>query len=159
MIFMAIGVVVMAVVVGGVFTGTKGSHLELKGTVLKSRTGELDEKRSIAILDFRIANPSNILFVVREVKVTVEKADGTKVEGQLVPKMNLKQVFEFNKFLGEQYNDALSIKDRVPAHGQIDRMVATSFEVPVAELDASKSATLYIQDMDGAEFQTVYKLK
>ncbi|MBV8820192.1 MAG: hypothetical protein JO022_17660 [Acidobacteriaceae bacterium] len=157
-IFMGIGLVLVICVIAAVFVGTKGAHLELNGQVLKARTGELDEKRSIAVLDFRISNPSNVLFVVRDVKVTLETAQGQKIEGLLVPKMNLKQVFDYNRFLGQQYNDALSIKDRVPAHGQIDRMVAASFDVPAADLEGGKTITLYIQDMDGAEFETVYKL-
>lgn len=148
----------MAAVVFGVFTGTKGSHLELKGQVMKARTGALDEKNSAAVIDFRISNPSNVLFLVRDVKVTLEKADGQMAEGRTVSKRDLKQLLEYNKFLGSQYNEILTVKDRVPARGQIDRMVAATFEVPQAELDQAKSLRLYIQDMDGAEFETSYKL-
>ena len=149
----------MAAVVFGVFSGTKGAHLELQGQVLKARTGALDDKTTAAILDFRIANPSKVLFMVREVKVTLEKANGETVEGRIVSKPDLRRLLEYNKFLGSQYNEILSIKDRVPAHGQIDRMVAATFEVPQAEFDQGKSLRLYIQDMDGAEFETTYKFR
>lgn len=142
-----------------VFSSHKGAHLELTGRVLKSRTGALDETHSIAVLDFRIANPSDIPFIVRDVKLTLEKAGGEKADGQLVSRMDIGQVFQFNKFLGLQFNDTLGIKDKVPAHGQIDRMVAASFEVPEKDLENAKDLVLWIQDMDGAEFETVHKLK
>jgi hypothetical protein len=151
-------VAVLALAVGLAFWGNRGSHLELQGQVLKARTGALDEQNCIAVLDFRISNPSNVSFVVRDVKVTLLKANGDKVDGDTVSKMDLNQVFAYNRFLGSQYNDGLSIKDKVPAHGQIDRMVAARFPVPQSELERGKAIVLWIQDMDGAEFETQYKL-
>lgn len=142
-----------------VLSGTKGSHLELQGKVLKTRTGGLSDSDSVAVLDFRIRNTSDIPFVVRQVKVTLEKADGEKADGNLVSKTDMQKLFQFNRFLGDPYNDALSIRDRVPPHGEIDRMVAARFELPQAELESSKTIDLWIQDMDGAEFETTSKLK
>lgn len=148
----------VGIVLFSVLSGTKGSHLELKGQVVKARTGALDDTHSIAILDFRVANPSDIPFVVRQVWVTVEKADGEKLRGDLVSKMDVNRVFEYNKFLGVQYNDPLSIKDEVTPHGQIDRMVAASFPLSQADLEKAKTIDLWVQDMDGIEFDTVYKI-
>ncbi len=149
---------VIGVAVFSIMSSTKGAHLELKGQVVKARTGALDDTHSIAVLDFRVTNPSDIPFVVRQVWVTIEQANGVKTRGDLVPKMNLAQVFQYNKFLGVQYNDALSIKDEVSPHGRIDRMVAASFPISETDLEKSKSIDLWIQDMDGIEFDTVYKL-
>ena len=159
LIFVGIALAAIAVVIAIIFSSTKGAHLELKGQILKARTGALDDKNSIAVLDFRVSNPSDIPFVVRQVWVTLEKPDGEKVRGDLVAKSDMAQVFQYNKFLGVQYNDALSIKDEVKPHGQIDRMVAASFPVPHDELEKSKSLDLWIQDLDGTEFDTVYKFK
>ena len=156
---MGIGLVVIGIVVFTVLSSTKGAHLELKGQVIKARTGALDDTHSIAILDFRVNNPSDIPFVVRQVWVTVEKSDGEKLRGDMVSKMDLSQVFQYNKFLGVQYNDALSIKDEVQPHGQIDRMVAASFPLSQANLENAKTIDLWVQDMDGIEFDTVYKMK
>jgi len=150
---------VVGAVVFTVVSSTKGSHLELKGQVVKARTGALDDTHSIAILDFRVSNPSDIPFVVRQVWVTVEKADGEKLRGDMVSKRDVNQVFQYNKFLGVQYNDAMSIKDEVKPHGQIDRMVAASFPLSQADLEKSKTIDLWVQDMDGIEFDTVYKMK
>ncbi len=158
-IFVGIGLVVIGAVIFTVLTSTKGAHLELKGSVVKARTGALDDDHSLAVLDFRVANPSDVPFVVRQVWVTLEKPNGEKVRGDLVAKVDMSQVFQYNKFLGVQYNDVLSIKDEVKPHGQIDRMVAASFPVSEAELEKSKSIDLWVQDLDGYEFDTVYKIK
>lgn len=156
---MAIGVAVIGGLVFAILSSTKGAHLQLEGQVLKGRTGALSDEDSVAVLDFRIRNTSDVPFVVRQVKVTLEKADNEKAEGNMISKTDMQRLFQFNRFLGDQYNDALSIRDRVPPHGQIDRMVAARFEVPHAQLETGKLIRLWIQDMDGAEFETVYKPK
>ena len=72
-IFFGIGVVVIAIAVAMVLSSTKGSHLVLNGKVLKVRTGTLGEDDSLAVMDLRLENPSNLAFVVRQVEVMLEK--------------------------------------------------------------------------------------
>jgi hypothetical protein len=159
LIYAGVGLAVVAIGLVFVFSSTKGNHLELKGKIIKTRTGALDENNSIAVMDFRIENISDIPFVVREVTPTLEKAKGETSEGSVVSKRDIDRVFAYNRFLGSQYNDALTIKDTVPPHGTIDRMVAATFRVPEAELENSKAIHLTIQDMDGAVFETTYAIK
>ena len=142
-----------------VFSTTKGAHLELKGDILKVRSGELDEKSTAALLDVRMENPSNILFVVREVAVKLEMKDGSLVDGMMVPRMNVKQMLEYNKFLGAQYNDTLTIQDKVPAHQKIDRMIAVTFPVAFQDLEEAKGVQLNIEDLDGAMFSVKHAVK
>lgn len=156
LITMAIG---LAVIVGGiflVFSSTKSAHLELKGEILKIRTGQLDEHTSAAMVDFRVENPSNIPFVVRDITAKLEKQDGTTIDGLLVSRSDVKQLLAYNKFLGKQYNETLTVQDRVGAHATVDRMIAASFEVPQQELDHAKAIHLEIEDVDGAIFQTAH---
>jgi len=159
LIFAGVGVAVVALAIFFVFAGTKGSHLELKGEILKIRTGELDEKNSAAVLDFRVENPSDIPFVVRDVTATLDKQDGSMGEGFVVSRSDMKTLFQFNRFLGQQFNDALTIKDKIAPHATVDRMVAVRFEVPNQELESAKAINLSIEDMDGALFQTSHKIK
>jgi hypothetical protein len=159
LIFFGGGILVVALGVFAILTSTKGSHLELEGKILKVRTGALSDMDSIAVLDFRVQNPSNLPFVVREVDVTLEKQDGSMVDGVDVAKGDMKQLFQFNRFLGDQYNDALTIKDTVPPHGTVDRMVAARFDVNHRDLEAAKAIHLSIQEMDGALFETSSPLK
>lgn len=159
LIFVGIGVVVIAVAIFAVFSSTKGSHLELKGQVLKVRTGALDEQSSAAVLDFRLENPSDVPFIVRDVNVTAEKQDGSSVEGSIVSKSDIKQLLQYNRFLGQSYNDVLTIRDKIAPHSTLDRMVAVHFEVPVSQLEGGKAIHLQIQDMDGALFETAHPVK
>src|ERR1700686_4988781 len=158
-IFFGIGVVVIAIAVALVLSSTKGSHLVLNGKVLKVRTGALSDDDSIAVMDLRMENPSNIAFVVRQVEATLEKKDGSMVDGLVVSKGDLKQLFRFNRFLGDQYNDSLTIKDQIAPHTTVDRMVAARFEVKNQELESAKAIHLSIQDMDGPLFETSTPIK
>ncbi|HLJ44886.1 MAG TPA: hypothetical protein VKU01_02690 [Bryobacteraceae bacterium] len=158
-IFLGIGLVVIVGAVVAILYTTKGSHLELKGEIIKIRTGAIDEHNSAAVIDFRLQNDADIPFVVRRVVVTAEKDNGDKVEGDLISKTDYKQLLEFNKFLGSQYNEGLVMKDRIAPHQTVDRMAAIHFPVPQSELDSSKQLRLYIQDMDGPEFETVKSMK
>lgn len=154
LIFFGVGLVVIAVSVWGIMYSHRGAHLELKGEILKIRTGALGDQDSIAVLDFRVQNISDVPFVVRVVEVTVDKADGSTAESSMISKMDLHQVFQFNRFLGDQYNDSLSLKDKIAAHETVDRMVAARFDIPNKVLESAKSIHLSIQDVDGPLFET-----
>ncbi len=119
LIFFGIGVVAVAIAVVVIVTGNKGSHLQLQGKIMKVRTGALGEGNSIAVMDFRVENPSDVPFVVRNVEISLEKKDGEMVDGVTVSKSDLKQLFQYNRFLGDQYNDGLGTEghDCAAQHG------------------------------------------
>jgi len=151
-IFLGIGVVVVAIALVFILYGNKGSHLDLKGGILKVRTGAIDENSSAAVLDFRVQNTSDVPLVVRDVTITADPPSGDPIESQIIAKRDYQQLLLFNRFLGQQYNEGLSIKDKIAPHQQVDRMVAARFEVPQAQLDKAKQIRMVIADMDGAEF-------
>ena len=159
LIFFGVGVVVVALAVVAILSSNKGSHLQLQGKIMKIRTGALSDTDSIAVLDFRVENPSNVPFVVREVDVTLDTKDGKTAQGVNVARGDLKQLFQYNRFLGDQYNDSLSLQDTVPPHGSVDRMVAARFDVKNGDLESAKAIHLSIQDVDGALFETSQGLK
>ena len=159
LIFVAIGIVVVALSVFFVLSSTKGAHLELTGKVLKVRTGALDDRRSVAVLDYRLENPSDIPFSVRLVEVRLDKADGSSEDGSQVSKSDLDRLFAYNKFLGERYNESLSIRDRIAPHSKADKMTAVTFEVSAKDLEGATNLHLKIQDMDGALFETDCKVQ
>src|SRR5579872_4583624 len=96
LIFFGVGVVAVVAAVAAIMYTHKGAHLELKGEILKIRTGALSDQDSIAVLDFRVENISDVPFVVRQVQVTLEKKDGSTAEGVNVAKGDLKQLFQYN---------------------------------------------------------------
>jgi hypothetical protein len=158
-IFFGVGVLVVAIAAFFIFYGNEENHLELKGQIIKIRTGAIDEHNSTAVLDFRIENPSNVVFEVREVKVTAEQPNGDKLEGDIISKSDFKQLLDYNKFLGKQFNDGLSLGDKIGRHQTVDRMVAVRFEVAQPELEKAKQMRLWIEDMDRVDFETVKSLR
>jgi len=159
LIFFAVGVVAVAIAVTMIMYSHRGAHLELQGQILKIRTGALTDNDSIAVIDFRVENISDVPFVVRQVEVTLDKSDGSTAESAIISKVDLPKLFQFNRFLGDQYNDSLSLKDKIAPHEKVDRMVAARFDIPNRELESAKTIHLSIQDLDGPLFETSRSVK
>src|SRR5580700_6381643 len=159
LIFIGLGVVALVIAVVVILAGNKGSHLQLEGKILKVRTGELGEGNSIAVMDFRVQNPSDLPFVVRNVEISAEQPNGEMVDAVTVSKADLKQMFKYNRFLGDQYNDGLGMKDTIAPHSKVDRMVASHFEVSERDLEKAKAVHLSIQDMDGPLWETSHSVQ
>jgi len=158
-ILFGVGILLVAAAVFGILYSNKGSHLVLKEKILKIRTGALSDQDSILVLDLRLENTSDVPFVVRQVEVSIDKADGSTSQASIISKMDVHQVFQFNRFLGDQFNDTLSMKDKVAPHATIDRMVAARFDVPIKDLDSAKLMHLSIQDLDGPYFEISQSVK
>src|SRR5436190_21753444 len=134
-----IGLVVIALGIAGVFYLQRGAHVELKGSVLKVRTASMDEASSVAVIDFRFVNPSDVPFVVRTVDVIMENKDGSSTKGFDVSEVDAKRLFQYYPVLGQKYNDSLLMRDKVPARQAEDRMIAARFELAAEKLDARKA--------------------
>ena len=144
-----IGLVAIALAVAGVFYMQRGAHLELPGKVLKVRTVPLDDNSSLAVIDFRVTDPSDYPFQVHNVTVTLEDPAGNGSEGQTTSEMDAKRVFAGMPLLGQQYNDVLKDRDRIGAHASADRMVMARFEVPEAKLAGRRRFLIRIEEVDG----------
>ena len=103
------------------------------------------------MVDFRFRNLSDVPFVVGQVTVTLTKANGEAVEGQVISKSDVSQLLQFNRFLGDQYNPVLVIHDRIRPHETVDRMVAASFPLPYAELQKAKKLQIALHEVDGVD--------
>jgi hypothetical protein len=159
LIFAGIGLVALAIAVVVILAGNKGAHLQLEGKIMKVRTGPLGDGNSIAVMDFRVNNPSDVPFIVREVDISLEKPNGEMVEGVTVSKADLKQMFQYNRFLGDQYNDGLGLQDKIAPHSTVDRMVAAHFEVGEQDLEKAKAVHVSIQDVDGPLWETSHAIQ
>lgn len=146
----AIGIGLIAVVVAGILFMQRGARVGLTGGVLKVRVAPLDENSTIAVIDFRFANPGNVPFWVRTVSVLMEDKDGTQYEGQVSSEMDAKRLFELKPLLGEKYSDTLVLRDKIPGHTSQDRMVAARFDAPEARIEARKRFLVRIEEVDGA---------
>lgn len=153
--YVALGVVVVAIVVGVVFYVQRGAHLELKGSIQKVRTLALDDSSSLAILDFRFVNPSDYRFIVRQVEVSMEDKNGNVLAGSPVSEVDAKRVFEYYPLLGQKYNETLLVRTKIAPHQSMDRMVAARFEIPEKLLQDRKQLRIRVEDVDGAVSEIV----
>ena len=147
--FFAIALAAVAIVASLVWYGNVGSHLVLKGTILKVRTVEASESGSLAVVDFRLKNPTNVPFVVSHVELTMEPAAGDIATSYLISKSDIGSVFQVHPLLGPKFNDVLSLRDKISPNQTSDWMIAAKFEVPVSALDKRKTMHLHIEDVDG----------
>jgi hypothetical protein len=150
-----IGLAIIALAVGGIFIMQRGDRMQLPGKILKVRTAPLDDDSSIAVIDFRIANPSDILFEVREVTVEMTDSQGKSYLGQSVSEVDAKRLFEGLPVLGPKFNPTLITRDRIGSHGSADRMIAARFQVPLSLLDIRKRVLVRIEEVDGKVFEYV----
>jgi len=146
----AIGVAVVAVLVGAVLYMQRGAHIEVTGRLLKVRTAPLDEHSAAAVVDFRAANPADYPFEVRSVTLILENAAGMQTEGTTVSASDTDRLFAGVPLLGQKYNAPLIVHDRLAPHQTMDRMAAARFEVPEADLEKRKRLIVRIEEVDGA---------
>ncbi len=143
------GLAVVVVAIGAVLFMQRGAHIELKGSILKVRTAAMDDSSSVAVVDFRFANPASYPFVVRSVDVSIIGADGNVYQGKPVSEVDAQRLFQFYKLLGQKYNDSLLMRDKIGARRTEDRMIAARFEIPERLLSARKNLKIRIEDVDG----------
>ena len=148
-----IGLAIIALAVGGIFFMQRGDKIDLPGKILKVRTAPLDENSSIAVIDFRITNPSDVLFEVRTVTVELVDAAGKSYLGETTSETDAKRLFEAMPVLGQKFNNSLLMRERIGAHVSQDRMIAARFQAPESLLEARKRFVLRIEEVDGKSFE------
>jgi hypothetical protein len=148
-----IGLAIIALAIGGIFFMQRGDRMELPGKILKVRTAPLDDDSSIAVIDFRITNPSNILFEVRTVTVEMDDNQGRSYLGQPVSEVDAIRLFEGLPVLGQKFNPTLIMRERLGSHRSADRMIAARFQAPMALLDGRKRFVVRIEEVDGKSFE------
>jgi hypothetical protein len=149
----AIGVAVVLLAIGSVFYMQRGDVIDLPGKILKVRTAALDEKSSIAVLDFRIINPSDVLLEVRQVKVEMEDKDGKSYLGDIASEGDTVRLFDGMPILGPKFLTTLAMRQRIAPHVTEDHMVAARFAAPLEQVDARKRFVLHIEEIDGKSFE------
>lgn len=145
-----LGLVALAIAVAAVFYTQRGAHIEVTGRFLKVRTAPLDEHNSVAVIDFRLTNPADYPFQVRDITVVLEDGSGKQSDGMTISASDADRLFAGVPLLGQKYNSPLTVRDRIPPHQTQDRMVAVRFEMPDTDLEKRKSLLIRIDEVDGA---------
>jgi hypothetical protein len=148
--FVGVGLVIVAIAVAAMFYTQRGGHMELVGTIQKVRTLALDEKSSAAIIDFRVENPADYRWVVRQTSISMTNAKGQVLEGMSISDVDARRLFEYFPALGQKYNSSLLADTTIAPHATLDRMLAARFEVPESELQQRKNLDIRIEDRAGS---------
>lgn len=147
--YVLIGLVLAAIGVAVIMLMNHGQRVQVDGSILKVRTISVDDNASIAVVDFRMKNPSDVLFQVKQLNVIVTKADGTDEEAITMTEMDLDRVLDFYKATGPRFNPTFKVRDRLRPGEQLDRTAAGSFQVAEKVLLDRRNLVLKIQDADG----------
>ncbi len=143
------GLAVVALLVLGGLYSNKDSHVEAVGGIQKVRVGEVEEKASVAILDFRITNPSAYPYVVRTVDLILEDKDGKQTEGRVIADRDAKRLLDALPLLGPKFNETLMVREKIAPRQTVDRMISARFEGPKAALEERKRFLVRILEVDG----------
>ena len=152
LIAFGVGLAVIALAVAGVMFMQRGSAIEIQAKYLKVRTAPLDDTSTVAVMDLRVTNPSNLLLEVRQVTVEMEDAKGERITGDVISEGDTQRVFEALPVLGQKYLETLSMRRRLSGRSVGDYMVAARFSVPAAQVDARKRFILHVDEVDGKSF-------
>ena len=140
-------------VIGGMISGglfvTRGTHLELTGSLRKVRVAALSPTRTVVVLDFRATNGADYPFVVKTVEVEVTLANGKKEIGQFVPEVDAKTLFPALPALGDKLAVSIGIGEKIAKKQTVERMAAASFVLPESDLAGRKDVVLRLRDVDG----------
>lgn len=149
LLFGLTGLLVAGVVVWLGLFASRGSQIRLEGKILKVRVKQLDEKSTVVVVDFRVQNPADYPFVVREAKLLLTTAKGENAEGYTVAEVDAQRLFEFYKDLGEKFNSSLLIKTKIASKQSADFMLCARFDLTEQDLAQRKDLRLTIEDVDG----------
>ncbi len=149
LLYVLAGVIAVGAVVAWMFYIQRGAHMELKGTILKVRTLAIDEHSSVAVVDFRLTNVADYVWMVRSIGVSIQDGQGYHAAGSTISDTDAQRLFEYYPLLGQKFNNSLTPRTRIQPHQTVDRMIGVRFEVPEPQLQARRSLTIQVDEVDG----------
>lgn len=153
----AIAVLVVVVLVGTILFINRKNTVALDGSILKVRSQAVADGSTIAVIDFRLSNPSAVQFMIRDVSVKLEDRSGTSIDGDVFSDVEAKRMLNFYPILGEKYNPSLVRRDRLQPGQSVDRMLAVRFSASDEKIQERKALRLSITDADGQTVEIVEK--
>ena len=150
-----IAVLAVGLILGGGLYWTRNNHLELKGDVLKVRSYSIDQNYTVAVIDFRVTNPSTTQFVVKDVDVTLDTSDGKTIDGSIFSEIDARRLFDYYKVLGTKFNATLLTRDKINSGETVDRMLAVRFTASDEGIQNRKAIHIVIHDVDGIQTEII----
>lgn len=152
-----IAFLLVAGVVGSILFSTRHNKVQLTGSVLKVRTYQVDPEDVVVFADIRVTNPSTQQFIVQDVKVTVDGADGKRVEGETFSETDAQRLFTYFPVLGKKYNPNLMIRQKINSNETVDRMISVRFPGTEESFAKRKALRILVTDVDRATTEIVEK--
>jgi len=149
-LYVLIGAAVVAAAVAFVFQIQRGAHMQLEGAIQKVRTLATDENSSVAVIDFRVTNLADYVWMVRSVEVYMTDAQGAAVPGLTIADADAARLFEYFPLLGQKFNDSLTARTKIGPRQSGDWMIAARFDVPETQLQSRRAFHIRIAEVDGA---------
>lgn len=148
--FLAAGLALAALVAGIFMFLNSRNRPRLDGAILNVRHVATDTKANVVILDVRISNPGRALFMVRDVVVVIEDAQGVLLEADAAAEPDIDRLLGYFKMLGPRYNPTLKSRERIAPGETRDFTIAGAFAVTEQELAQRRSLSVRVVDVDGA---------
>jgi hypothetical protein len=122
--------------------------VRLEARIVKVRTVSTDDKACSVIVELRMKNLSAYPFMIRGVRMGV-KGSSSEVEGDIIAEMDLDRVLAYYSSLGPRYNPTLKLREKIAPQAEVDRTVAGSFAIPLAEMNRRQNLIVYLDEADG----------
>jgi len=152
-----VAVLVVGALIGGILLNTRKNRVQLDGEVLKVRSHQMDGQHTLALVDVRLKNPSTQQFMVRDIEVYVDDAQGKSLQADVFSEIDAQRVITYYPMLGKKYNQGLVRRDRIGSGQTVDRTVAISAPMTDDRLGERKRIRFVIHDADGPTVEVAEK--
>lgn len=120
------------------------STAHLTGQIYRVSVIGMDQEASAAVVHFKLVNPSNREFWVRDRQIRVSTEDGRTLSGRVFKMRDLDKLYKYFPALGTRVDALFKHGVTVPSGESEMYVVGARFEVPKHVLDARGSMTLRI---------------
>ncbi|MEI9971835.1 MAG: hypothetical protein WDO73_07145 [Ignavibacteriota bacterium] len=141
-----VGLLVVAVGVGGILFMQRGAHMDLKGS-MNIRLHATDKDTTLAIIDLNLANPASYGFQVSDVEVNLESKAGDATT-RVVSKVDVQRLQEAMPELGS-FHPTLYTKYVVPPQSTGRYTLLAQFSFPQQMLVDRKQFVVRIREVNG----------
>ena len=148
--FALVGLGGASVIAGLIYLAGASRRATLDGEITRVRTLGVERNASVAIVDFRATNESDVLFMAGDREVAVIDEQGARYDGAISSSFDLKQLFRYFPALGamshEPYVEGIKLRPGQSVAG----MLAARFALSKEDLDHRREIILRIHDADGS---------
>lgn len=129
------GLIGAVVVAGAIIVYNWGATPRLDGRITEVRTLGMDDRSSVAIINFEASNASNYEISVTRREMAVVDENGTLLEGRILSVFDIQQLFQYFPALGGMKDEPLLDEQFLAPGERVRGLSAARFEIPKHELD------------------------